>query len=76
VLLLATPALVCLIDRWSELSRPWQWLLGLALGLMCLTMFDLMGRALYGQFMALSVVTVCALTVAVGLAHLRRRTLA
>ena len=43
---------------------------------MCLTMFDIMGRALYGRFMALSVVTVCALAIAVGLAHVRWRGLA
>ena len=76
VLLLATPAVVCLVDRWREFSRPWQATLGVALALMCLTMFDLMGRALYGRFMSLSVITVCALVVAAGLAHARRRGLA
>lgn len=76
VLLLATPAVVCLVDRWRELTRGWRWGLGLALALMGLTMFDIMGRALYGRFMALSVVTVCALAVAAGLAHLRWRRLA
>jgi Glycosyltransferase family 87 len=73
VLLLATPAVVCLVDRGRELTRPWQWGLGVALALMGLTMFDVMGRTLYGQFMALSVVTVCALTVAAGLVHVRWR---
>jgi Glycosyltransferase family 87 len=76
VLLLATPAVVCLVDRWRELTRPWQWGLGVALALMGLTMFDLMGRQLYGQFMALSLVSVCALTVAAGLVHVRWRGLA
>ena len=76
VLLLGTPAVVCLVDRWRELGRPWQWLLGVALALMCLTMFDVMGRTLYGGFMALSVISVCALGVAVGLVHLRWRKLA
>jgi hypothetical protein len=76
VLLLATPAVVCIIDRWRELPRGWQWGLGTALALMGLTMFDVMGRELYGRFMALSVVTVCALVVAAGLAHLRWRQLA
>jgi hypothetical protein len=73
VLLLATPAVVCLVDRGRELTRPWQWGLGVALALMGLTMFDVMGRTLYGQFMALSVVTVCALTIAAGLVHVRWR---
>jgi hypothetical protein len=67
---------MCLVDRWSELGTRWQWGLGAALALMGLTMFDLMGRGLYGQFMALSVVSVCALAVAVGLLHVRRRGLA
>lgn len=76
VLLLATPAVVCLVDRWREFTRLWQWGLGVALALMCLTMFDIMGRALYGRFMALAVVSVCALAVATGLVHARRRGLA
>jgi hypothetical protein len=76
VLLLATPAVVCLVDRWRELTRPWQWGLGAALALMSLTMFDVMGRTLYGQFMALSVISVCALAVAAGLVHVRYRGLA
>jgi hypothetical protein len=76
VLLLATPAVVCLVDRWRELPESWQWGLGVALALMGLTMFDIMGRALYGRFMALSVVTVCALIVAGGLVHVRWRGLA
>jgi hypothetical protein len=76
VLLLATPAVVCLVDRWRELTKPWQWGLGVALGLMGLTLFDVMGRTLYGQFMALSVVSVCALVVAAGLVHVRWRGLA
>ncbi len=76
VLLLATPAVVCLVDRWRELTTPWQWGLGVALALMCFTMFDVMGRALYGQFMALSLVSVCALAVAAGLVNTRWRGLA
>jgi hypothetical protein len=76
VLLLATPAVVCVLDRWPELSRPWRAFSLAALVLMGLTVFDLMGRALYARFMALSIVTVCALGVALVLAHLRRKALA
>ena len=76
MLLLATPAVVCLVDRWGELTKRWQWGLGIALALMGLTVFDLMGRTLYSQFMALSLVTVSALAVAAGLVHARRRGLA
>jgi arabinofuranan 3-O-arabinosyltransferase len=76
VLLLATPAVVCLVDRWRELTTPWQWGLGVALALMCFTMFDVMGRTLYGRFMALSLVSVCALVIAAGLVNTRWRGLA
>ena len=76
VLLLATPAIVCLVDRWREFPRPWRWGLGLTLALMGLSNFDVMGRELYGRFMALSVISVCALIVAVALMHARWRRLA
>ena len=76
VLLLATPGVVCLLDRWPELSRPWRIFSVAALALMGLTVFDLMGRALYARFMALSIVTVCALGVATVLSHIRRKGLA
>jgi hypothetical protein len=76
VLLLATPAVMCLLDRCSELSRPWQFAMGLALATMGLTMFDLVGREVYSAFMALAVVSVCALAVTLGLFQIRRLGLA
>jgi len=76
VLLLGTPAVVCVIDRWRELARPWRVASGAALAVMGFSMFDLMGRAAYGQFMAWSVVTVCAVVVAATLAQIRLRALA
>ena len=76
VLLLSTPAVLCVVDRWREISAGWRALMAAALVLMCLTIFDLMGRALYARFMALSIVTVCALTIAAGLVHFRWRKLA
>jgi hypothetical protein len=76
VLLLATPAVVCLVDRFGELAARWRLVVGAALALMCLTIFDVMGRALYSRFMALSIVSVAAVAVAGGLAHLRWRALA
>jgi len=76
VLLLATPAVVCLLDRWSELERSWQIPISVALATMCLTIFDVMGRTLYGRFMQLSLVTLAALTIAAALGHVRRRALA
>lgn len=71
VLLLGTPAVVCLLDRWAEMSRLWKGITGGSLALMGLTVFDLMGRMLYGQMMALAVVSVAAIGTAVAVAHLR-----
>ncbi|HEX9636219.1 MAG TPA: glycosyltransferase family 87 protein [Acidobacteriota bacterium] len=76
VLLLGTPAVVCVLDRWADVTPGWRWLTGAALAFMGLTLFDLMGRALYSRFMALSGVSVAALAVAGLLAHLRWRKLA
>jgi hypothetical protein len=76
VLLLATPAVVCLVDRWRELAGIWRGGLAIALATMCLTIFDIMGRSLYGRFMALAIVSVAALAVAAGLVHTRWRGLA
>jgi hypothetical protein len=76
VLLLGTPAVVCLADRWRETSAGWRAFTALALVAMCLTIFDVMGRAAYGRFMAASVVSVAAIAVAAGLANLRWRALA
>lgn len=76
VLLLATPAVVCLVDRWREVGTAWRWLIAVAMAAMSFSLFNVMGRTLYGQFMALSLVTVCAIVLALGLAHLRRRALA
>jgi hypothetical protein len=76
VLVLATPAVVCLVDRWRDTHGAWRWLTAAALATMGLTIFDIMGRSLYGRFMALSIVSVCAIVAATGLAHLRWRSLA
>jgi hypothetical protein len=76
VLLLATPAVVCLLDRWGDLRMSWRAVSAAALLVMGLTLYDVMGRALYAQFMALSFVSVCAILVAVSLVHLRWKGLA
>jgi hypothetical protein len=76
VLLLGTPAVVCVIDRWRELEPPWRWVSGVALALMGFSLFDVMGRTAYGQFMAWSVISVCAVVIAATLAQIRLRALA
>lgn len=76
VLLLATPAVVCLVDRWKLLTLSRRIFLGAALALMGLTLFDVMGRELYGRVMAMSIVTVAASALLLMLARLRWRQLA
>jgi len=75
VLLLGTPAVVVLLDRWADVTQRWRVATGISLCLMGLTVFDLMGRALYTRFMALSIVSVAAVATAVALTHLRWRSL-
>lgn len=76
VLLLATPAIVCLSDRFRDLSLPWRAATASAIGLMSFTIFDLLGRALYGRLMAVNIVSVSTLVLVACLVHLRRRALA
>lgn len=76
VLLLATPAIVCLLDRFSEVTMPWRITTAAALGFMSFTIYDLLGRALYSHLMAVNIVSVCALALFVCLIHLRARAVA
>jgi Glycosyltransferase family 87 len=76
VLLVATPAVVCLVDRFSEMTPPWRAATAVAAGLMSFTIFDLLGRALYSRLMAVNIVSVAALVLFVSLTHVRARGLA
>jgi hypothetical protein len=76
VLLLGTPAVICVIDRWRELQTPWRFVSGLALALMGFSLFDVMGLAPDGQVMAWSIVSVSAVVIAATLAQIRLRALA
>jgi hypothetical protein len=73
VLLLGTPAIVCLADRFGTMTMPWKAVAALAAVFMSFTIFDVLGRALYGRLMAVNIVSACALVLFVCLAHLRRR---
>jgi Glycosyltransferase family 87 len=76
VLLLATPAVICFVDRLTEMAKPWRIVTVLALALMSFTIYDLVGRSLYLWFMSISIVSVSALALAASLAYLRIRALA
>ena len=76
VLLIATPAVIVVVDRFHEVSVAWRVASAAALALMSFTIFDLVGRTAYSHLMAISIVTVAALGLIVCLAHLRWRSLA
>jgi hypothetical protein len=76
VLLVATPAVVCLVDRYGDMTGPWRVTTAVAIGFMSFTIFDLLGRALYSRLMAVSVVSVAALALFSSLIYVRGRALA
>jgi hypothetical protein len=57
VLLLSTPAVMLIINGMPRLSRPVASGTIVCLALIGLTIYDLMGRAAYARFMALSIIT-------------------
>jgi len=76
VLLLATPAVMLLIDRIDEMPRPLQWLLVVCLAICGLTLWDVMGREGYRLFMMFRIVGICALIELALVLRLRDRRLA
>ena len=76
VLLLGAPAVMCLIDRWPRIPMVWRLAAGSAMATMGFTIFDLLGRTLYGHLMELSIITVAALLCAACGLYLRGRALA
>jgi len=76
VLLLAAPAVILLLDRMPELPRPWQITAWTVFAIMGFFIFDVVGKAIYHRFMALSIISLCAITMVVLLNHVRRLRLA
>jgi hypothetical protein len=76
VFLLATPAAVCLADRFTAMNGAWRTTTALAFALTSFTIYDLLGRPLYVRLMALSVVSVGAFVLVVSLVLVRRQRLA
>ena len=76
LLLIATPAMVCMIDRWPLVSRPWRIATAAGIVLVSFTMYDLIGRTAYRALMGAGVLTIGTLTLAVCLANLRMKKLA
>ena len=76
VFLVATPAVVLLANYQSGLPVALRVVTAAATLVVGLSLYDIMGRALYARFMALSIVTVCFLIVVVALLTLRARRIA
>ncbi len=61
VLLLATPAVMVLVNNLDGFERPVRWLAVTCLLVAGLTLFDIVGRRVYYAFMTSSIVTLCYL---------------
>jgi len=76
VFLIATPAVMLLVNYDDRLPQAARILTRAALFTIALSLYDLMGRAAYGIFMSLSLITVCFFIVVAGLSVLRARAIA
>jgi hypothetical protein len=76
VFLMATPAIVYLIDYDRALPSIGRALTWLSLVVIGFSLYDILGRAAYARFMALSVISVCFLVVFFALTALRWRRVA
>lgn len=73
VFLIATPAVMLLINDAASLPRDLRIAALAAVAIVGLTIYDLVGRDLYATFMQLSIVTLCVLVEVAALATLRFR---
>jgi hypothetical protein len=73
VLLLATPAVMLLLDRLDEIPRPARWILFASLALAGLSFWDVLGREPYRALMMSRVISVGALFQVALLVRLRAR---
>ena len=73
VFLIATPAVMFVLNGYRDLPASIRVMSAAALILIGFTLYDVMGRAAYAKFMMLSVVTVCFVAVVAALATLRVR---
>jgi hypothetical protein len=76
VLLLATPAVICLLDRWGETRMPWRTVAGLALVTMSVGAVGVFGTGFRSFMTGSGVMTVAALGIVLALTHLRWKGLA
>lgn len=71
VLLISTPAVMLLINELPRVPGGLRTAAAVAIGVVALSIYDVMGRTAYAEFMALSVITVCVLVEFAALVSLR-----
>jgi len=76
VFLIATPAVVYFVNYDDDLPLTLRVITWLALALIAFSLYDVVGRAVYARFMALSIISVCFLVVVAALTALRWRRVA
>jgi hypothetical protein len=76
VLLIATPAVLIIVDRWRETPIAWRALTTLAIAGFSFTIFDVLGRTLYVALTKINIVSIAALAILVCLVHLRWKKIA
>jgi hypothetical protein len=76
VFLIATPAVMFVVNYDGELPSALRLAAWLALAIVAFTVYDVVGKRVYGYFMAWSVVSLCYLVVIATLATLRSRRVA
>jgi len=76
VLLLGTPAVLLLVDRWASVALPWRVLAVAGILFMSFTIYDLLGRKLYMYVMSLNIIGIAAFVVFLTVINLRYKRLA
>jgi hypothetical protein len=76
VLLLAAPAVVCLITHVRDLPRWCAAAVAISMTTIGLTLYDVMGRTAYHAFMMASGITLCTFVLIAALTALRGRQIA
>jgi len=75
VLLISTPAVMLLVDRWRETSGLWRTVSAFALFGIGFTIYDVLRRQLYFWTMRVSLLTICVALLVAALVNLRLRRL-
>jgi hypothetical protein len=76
VFLVSAPAIMFLVNYGDRLPAAMRYSAAAAVLIVAFSVYDLMGRAAYSRFMAMSVITVCYLVVIAALGGLRAREVA